>query len=107
MNDNFLPFKIALYLIIAGALVGTVLILVVCCSVVSCAQKRRARKAFSSSNVAIHEKYMDTARSISTNRLVTAGGGSHGSQYDTSDTQIAVGSLDKSKTFSDATLLIL
>ena len=85
-----MPFQIALYLIIAGALVGTVLILVVCCSVVSCAQKRRARKAFSSSNVAIHEKYMDTARSISTNRLVTAGSSRAGSHYDASDQQIAV-----------------
>ena len=85
-NPDFVLFQIALYLIIAGALVGTVLILVVCCSVVSCAQKRRARKAFSSSNVAIHEKYMDTASSISTNRLVTAGS----SHYDASDQQIAV-----------------
>ena len=77
----------ALYLIIAGALVGTVLILVVCCSVASCTQKRRARKAFSSSNVAIHEKYCDTARSISTNRLVASASGSH---YGASDQQIAV-----------------
>ena len=91
-----MPFQIALYLIIAGALVGTVLILVVCCSVVSCAQKRRARKAFSSSNVAIHEKYMDTARSISTNRLVTPG--SHGSHYDASDQQIAVRQVDNINT---------
>ena len=82
------PVQMALYLIIAGALVGTVLILVVCCSVASCTQKRRARKAFSSSNVAIHEKYCDTARSISTNRLVASASGSH---YGASDQQIAVG----------------
>jgi hypothetical protein len=57
--------QIALYLIIAGALVGAVLIVVVCCSVASCTRKKRARKAFSVSNVAIHEKYMDTSRHIS------------------------------------------
>ena len=89
--------QIALYLIIAGALVGTVLVLVVCCSAVGCAQRRRARKAFSSSNAAIHEKYLDTARSISTHRLVAAGSGSGDgsragglSHYGTSDQQIAV-----------------
>ena len=56
--------KVVLYLIIAGALVGTVIVVVVCCSVLSCTRKKRARKAFSANNVAIHEKYSDTSRHI-------------------------------------------
>ena len=53
-------------------------------------------KAFSSSNAAIHEKYLDTARSISTHRLVASGGSGAGSRagglshYGASDQQIAV-----------------
>lgn len=54
--------EISIYLIIAAILVGIVLVLILCCSVGSCLQKRKARKSFSNSNVAIHEKYSDTAR---------------------------------------------
>ena len=54
---------LVLILVVGGALVCLVLVLVVCCSVFSCVQKSRARKRFSSANVAIHQKYTDTSRS--------------------------------------------
>lgn len=65
--------QLTLYLVIGGILVGVVLVLVVCCSVVGCIQKRKARDGLTSSNMAIHEKYLDTSRHISSLNLTSSG----------------------------------
>ncbi len=56
---------LVLYVSIAGVAGLAVLLLVIGCSLASCLQKRRARKTFSDTNVAIHQKYLDTSRTIS------------------------------------------
>lgn len=57
--------QVTLYLILAAALVGAVLVLVICCSVAGCVRRNRSRKQFSNTKLAIHEKYLDTSRQIS------------------------------------------
>lgn len=73
-SDVISDDQVLLYLVIGAILVGLLLVLIVCCSVVGCIQKRRAHKNMTSSNVAIHEKYLDTARHITLNHSGRGGG---------------------------------
>ncbi|TRY76666.1 hypothetical protein TCAL_10687 [Tigriopus californicus] len=81
-SDVISDHQVLLYLVIGAILVGLLLVLIVCCSVVGCIQKRRAHKNMTSSNVAIHEKYLDTARRITLNHSGRDGGlDSHAFNY--------------------------
>ena len=53
------------YLITGGALAGSVLVLVACCSAISYAIKRRKQKGLSPVDISIQAKYLDTSRQIS------------------------------------------
>ena len=53
------------YLITGGALAGSVLVLVACCSAISYAIKRRKQKGLSPTDISIQSKYLDTSRQIS------------------------------------------
>ena len=53
------------YLITGGALAGSVLVLVACCSAVTYAIKRRKQKNLSPTDISIQTKYLDTSRQIS------------------------------------------
>jgi hypothetical protein len=53
------------YLITGGALAGSVLVLVACCSAVSYAIRRRKQKHLSPADISIATKYLDTSRQIS------------------------------------------
>jgi hypothetical protein len=53
------------YLITGGALAGSVLVLVACCSAITYAIKRRKQKGLSPADVSIQTKYLDTSRQIS------------------------------------------
>ena len=80
--------EVTLYLILAGISVGFVLVLVICCSVWSCLRRDRNRKSYSNSNVAIHEKYMDTSRQISLKNSQTLHSGVRTPMYQNSDQQL-------------------
>ena len=53
------------YLITGGALAGSVLVLVACCSAITYAIKRRKQKGLSPTDISIQTKYLDTSRQIS------------------------------------------
>ena len=53
------------YLITGGALAGSVLVLVACCSAITYAIKRRKQKGLSPTDISIQAKYLDTSRQIS------------------------------------------
>jgi hypothetical protein len=53
-----LIFQIMQYLITGGALAGSVLVLVACCSAISYAIKRRKQKNLSPTDVSIATKYL-------------------------------------------------
>ena len=53
------------YLITGGALTGSILVIVACCSAVSYAIKRRKQKNLSPTDISIQAKYLDTSRQIS------------------------------------------
>ena len=58
-------FQIMQYLITGGALTGSILVIVACCSAVSYAIKRRKQKNLSPTDISIQAKYLDTSRQIS------------------------------------------